>query len=103
MVSEYKGHFSYDKLFINMSAPDSIGVYYMGVQNLDNSLGVLYVGRALGEGVTIKSRLLDHISKNEWPDVIRFGYTVCSTSQEVENLEKAEILRLNPKYNQRIG
>lgn len=103
MVGEYKGHFSYDKIFVNLSAPISIGIYYMGAKNPNGKLGVTYIGRALGENVTIKSRLLDHLNKNEWPDVKQFGYKVCSTQKEVEDLEKVEILRLHPSHNQKIG
>lgn len=103
MIGEYKGHYSYDKLFINLSAPDSVGIYYMGDKNIDGSLVVTYVGRALGESVTIKSRLIDHLNKNEWLDVKYFGFRICTTQKEIEDLEKAEIVRLKPIHNQRIG
>ena len=104
MVNEYKGHFGYTKLSIVVNSPDEIGIYYMGILNSNGSLGVLNVGRAMGEQVTIKSRLLSHINSGEWPDITHFGFRVCSIPQEVEDLEKEETVRLGiPKYNKRIG
>ncbi len=76
-----------------------MGVYYCGYVNAQNVLEVLYVGRALGIGVSVKSRLLDHFRDDNWPGVTHFGFHACTTWQEAENLEAAEIKRLQPKYN----
>lgn len=104
MADNYVGNYPYNKFSIITYAPDKIGVYYCGVLNNDRSLGVLYVGRAKGENISIKSRLLEHFNNSEWPDVTHFGFCVCSTESEVENLEKTETIRLEcPKYNKRIG
>jgi len=88
MIGKYMGNYTYDKQFINLNAPENIGVYYMGTLNNNGSLGTLYVGRAKGNAVSIKSRLLDHINNNEWPDITHFGYVVCTSEAEVEDLEK---------------
>lgn len=31
MIQVYKGQFAYQKLFVQLSAPENIGVYYMGL------------------------------------------------------------------------
>lgn len=96
MISEYKGNYLYEKWSINHNAPDSIGVYYCGKLNSNNSLIPLYIGRS---EVSIKSRLLDHFQQDYWPDVTHFGYRTCSTKQEAEELETSEIQKYRPKYN----
>jgi len=98
MIMAYSGNFLYNQPSVAVSAPDSLGVYYCGSLNQDRSLGALYVGRALGDGVTIKSRLRDHFS-DRWPDVTHFGFRICTTMKEAEDLESSEIQRLQPKYN----
>lgn len=103
MIGAYNGHYNYDKLFVEINTPDRTGIYYMGELNPNGSLGVMYVGRALGQNVTIKSRLLEHINNNEWPDVTHFGYLVCDNQTEIDNFEKIEIVKFHPKYNKRIG
>ncbi|OGM01891.1 hypothetical protein A2115_00375 [Candidatus Woesebacteria bacterium GWA1_41_8] len=104
MIGKYNGHYSYDKPFIMTNAPDEIGIYYLGLLNGDGSLGVLYVGRAKGEDVSIKSRLLNHLNNNEWPDVTHFGFCICDSEGEATAHEVSETKRLNyPKYNQRAG
>jgi excinuclease UvrABC nuclease subunit len=100
LIYDYQGHYSFNSNSVSNNAPESWGVYYCGYLNQDNILITLYVGRAAGEGVNIKSRLLDHLRENKWPDVTHFGYKECTTQQEAINLETNEIKRLNqPKYN----
>ncbi len=101
MISNYVGHHPFDRLTICSFAPDSQGVYYCGTVNGDGTLGTFYVGRAKGTGVTIRSRLLDHLSDG-WELVSHFGYRLCSTDQEAMSLEISEIGRLQPRYNQRL-
>lgn len=99
MINNYKGNYPYNEINILTLAPQSQGVYYCGWQNSNNQLFPLYVGRAMGIGVTINNRLLDHKRNENWPDVTHFGYILCSTDQEAITLEKNEILRCQPKYN----
>jgi len=99
MIYEYKGQYPYNVISVKNNAPDSIGVYYCGYPNASNVLIVHYVGRAMGDGVSISSRLLDHLREDNWSDTSHFGFRVCSTKEEAENLEAAEINRLKPKYN----
>ena len=99
MINQYKGKYPYNRSSILQNAPDSIGVYYCCNLGTNGQSHALYIGRAKGDGVSIRSRLLDHIRDENWPDVTHFGYYVCSTKQEAEDLEIQEIRRCNPKYN----
>jgi excinuclease UvrABC nuclease subunit len=99
MIYSYKGHYQYNKLSISNNAPDEIGVYYCGSLNKNGELIPYYIGRALGENVTIKSRLLDHFRHDYWSDVTYFGFQVCTTTKEVESFEKTQIEKYKPKYN----
>lgn len=99
MINSYSGHYAYNKASILQNASDNMGIYYCGYLGSGGKLYPLYIGRAKGDGVSIRSRLLDHIRDNHWPDITHFGYQVCSTKQEAENLEIQEIKRCNPKYN----
>ena len=104
MISNYQGHYFFNESSIINNAPQNIGVYYCGVLENNGNLGVFYVGRAKGENVTIRSRLLEHFNNDKWYDVTHFGFCLCSSEEEIENFEKLEIARLNtPKYNKRIG
>ena len=98
MTSKYSGHHPYNNFEISLFAPEGIGVYYLGIPNVENALVVHYVGRAKGEGVTIKSRLLAHLREG-LSDITHFGYILCNTAKEAEDLEAAEIVRLQPKHN----
>ena len=98
MIYSYSGSFPYNRPSVQIFAPGSLGVYYCGYLNVAGTLICHYVGRAIGEGVTIRSRLVDHFTDG-WPDVTHFGHQVCTTAKEAEDLEKGEIKRLQPKYN----
>lgn len=99
-MQKYNGHYPYNKLSIISNAPDEIGVYFCGyISQANGSLATLYVGRAKGENVTIKSRLLNHLNDDNWPGVNHFGFIICQTPKEAENLETLEIQRLKPNYN----
>lgn len=99
MVYAYSGHFPYNGLSVATNATDNLGVYYCGYVNGNSALITLYVGRAAGDGVSVRSRLSDHLRNDSWRDVTHFGYRICSTKKEAEDLEAAEIQRLQPKYN----
>lgn len=99
MIHPYQGHYQYTELSVKNNAPDKIGVYYCGYVDEKNILITHYVGRAKGEDVSIRSRLLNHLYQDDWPDVYHFGYHVCTTEKEAEDLETAEIKRIQPKYN----
>ena len=103
MIQVYKGQFAYQKLFVQLSAPDKIGVYYMGLTDSNGIFHVLYVGKSASQNVGIRARLLAHISASEWPDITHFGYCICDTQYEADNFEVREIARLQPKYNQKLG
>ena len=98
MIQSYAGSYPYNKDSITRYASDKLGVYYVGYLKGDN-LVTMYVGRAAGNGVSIKSRLLNHLSQDYWPEVSSFGFSVCDTKTEAENLEAQEINRLKPPYN----
>ncbi len=103
MSNEYTGHYAYSKASILQNAPDSIGVYYCGYIGPDGRLLYpAYIGRAKGEGVSVRSRLLDHIRDDYWPSVTHFGYRLCATKWEAERLEAQEIAKFNPKYNTQL-
>ena len=53
----------------NASPPSSAGIYEFGVQNRDNVVTIIYIGRAQGGSSTIKSRFRDHISGRGNQDV----------------------------------
>jgi excinuclease UvrABC nuclease subunit len=102
MMYGYKGNFAYNKFSVQISAPECMGVYYCGKPGSNGGLFPLYIGRAKGDGVSIRSRLLDHIRDDYWPDATLFGYHVCTTKTEAENLEAQEIRKYNPKYNTQL-
>lgn len=99
MIYPYNGHHSYDRPTISYKAPEAIGVYYCGAINTAGNLVPYYIGRAMGEGVSISSRLLDHLRENNWPGVAHFGYCICTTQKEAEEFEKSEIQKFQPRYN----
>lgn len=103
MIYSYSGNYLYNKESVNTYAPLQQGVYYCGSLNSDGSLGTSYVGRAKGTGVTIRSRLQFHLDNDSWADVTHFGYRICTTDKEAEDLEKQETIRLNPRRNKKIG
>lgn len=99
MIYGYQGHYRYNKVSITNNAPESIGVYYCGYLDMNNLLIPCYVGRAKGDYVDIRSRLSDHLRDDSWSDVTHFGFSVCSTAKDAEDLEAKEIERCQPKYN----
>lgn len=103
MISNYYGHYLFDSRSIDQFAPELKGVYYCGTSNPNGSLGASYVGRAAGQGVTIRTRLQNHFQNDNWQDASHFGYIVCEEEEEAQRFELMEIVRLNPKYNKRLG
>lgn len=99
MVYQYTGHYQYNSSSVTNNAPDKTGVYYCGHLNSEGSLIPDYIGRAMGEGVTIQSRLADHLREDYWPDATHFGYQICTTKSETEAHEAEEIAKYKPKYN----
>ena len=98
MVQEYKGPYQYSEKVVSDWNSTAIGVYYCGYIGSNGKLTVLYVGKGVGDG-GIRSRLLDHLRYDRWPDVTHFGYCICNTAKEAEDFEASEIKRLQPKYN----
>ena len=98
MIHEFNGPYTYSKKIIEEWNSNAIGVYYCGLKSDNGGLKPLYIGKGTGEG-GIRSRLLDHLSKNYWPDVTHFGYQICDTSDEAKNFEAEEIAKYKPKYN----
>lgn len=95
--------FEFHEKAIRYFAPDTIGVYYCLGKLSNGNWKVLYIGRAQGTNVTIRSRLLDHYRDNKWYDVMNFCFYPCRTPQEAIELEKIEIQRHMPKYNQQYN
>jgi len=98
MIQPYKGIYPYNEKVISKWDSTEIGVYYCGYPSASGNLYFLYVGKATSNQ-GIRGRLLQHLREDKWPDVSHFGYCVCSTSKEAEDLEASEIKRLQPKYN----
>lgn len=98
MMSTYNGHFFYTKSGIEGSVSQKTGVYYCGVVRSDDMLSVFYVGKSND----VKNRLLQHLNENKWQDVTHFGYKTCDSELEADGLEKTEINRLKPKYNDQL-
>ena len=98
MVHQYQGNYSYNQSTITGWNNSQIGVYYCGSILQDGSLSPLYIGKATGQD-GIKGRLLQHLNQDNWPGVTHFGYCVCDTTKEAEDLESAEIAKYQPKYN----
>ncbi|MCX6113169.1 MAG: hypothetical protein NTY22_07830 [Proteobacteria bacterium] len=92
--------YKYHKETVSNDAPDKIGVYYCGELDHLGNLIPHYIGRALGDEVTVKSRLLDHLRNDtHWKDATHFHYVLTNSAQETERLEAEEIKRCKPKYN----
>jgi excinuclease UvrABC nuclease subunit len=98
MVNSYQGHYTYTQKVIGDWNNSQIGVYYCGYIGQNGNLMPLYIGQAVGQG-GIRGRLLQHLNQDSWPDVTHFGYCVCGTTKEASDLESAEILKHQPKYN----
>lgn len=101
MVQKYNGHYHYNNATIENWNSSSIGVYYCGYPLANGNLSVLYVGRATGND-GIRGRLLQHLREDYFEGATHFGYCICSTITEAENLEAVEIKRLQPRFN-KIG
>jgi len=98
MIYDYAGQYPYKDGVVRGWDSSAIGVYYCGYPLSNGLLATLYVGRAVGEG-GIRNRLMQHLQEDFWSDVNHFGYRVCTTVKEAEDLEASEIKRLQPKYN----
>lgn len=98
MVQPYQGNYSYNQKVIGDWNNSQIGVYYCGYVLPNGNLQPLYIGQGVGQD-GIKGRLLQHLNQDNWPDVTHFGYCVCDTVKEAEDLESAEIIKFKPKYN----
>ena len=99
MTYNYEGAYEYNESIIKNWNSTTIGIYYCGYVLANGNLIPLYIGKGTSEG-GIRTRLLDHILKDYWPDVTHFGYCLCDTSAEAESFEAQEITRYKPKYNQ---
>lgn len=82
------------------NASAEMGVYYCCYMNGKNEPFTLYVGRDRGDGLSIRSRILDHMRNDHWPAVTHFGFRICTTKKEAEDLEVEEIQQLKPDYNE---
>ncbi len=98
MIHDFKGPYTYSEAVIKDWDSDAIGVYYCGTKTADNKLTPLYIGKGTGDG-GMRSRLLNHIAKDNWSDVTHFGYEICDTITEVEDYEAEEIAKYKPEHN----
>lgn len=98
MIYQYQGNYSYNQPNISSWNNTQKGVYYCGTLDQSGNLIPYYVGQAIGqEG--IRGRLLQHLNQDRWIDITHFGYRVCDTEKEANDLESAEIANYQPKYN----
>lgn len=98
MSIPYPGPFLFDHGVVSKWQSTAIGVYFCGRLAPDGKFYPLYVGRAIGEG-GIRSRLLQHLLEDKWPDVTHFHFNVCTTEREAIDLEAMQIALIQPKYN----
>ena len=98
MIHDYKGNYSYSQKVVSDWDSTAMGVYYCGIPNPNGTLKPLYIGVGTSDG-GMRSRLLDHLRDDNWPDVTHFGFCACDTAKEAEDFEAAEIKRCQPKYN----
>jgi excinuclease UvrABC nuclease subunit len=98
MIHSYKGHFIYFESEVQNLSPGIIGVYYCGAILENGNLKPYYIGKGAGEK-GLRSRLLDHLRDDYWPDVTHFGFHECDTVSEAEQYELEEIDKYKPKYN----
>jgi hypothetical protein len=98
MIRTYEGHYSYSEPIISNWDSNSIGVYYCGAILENGNLKPFYIGKGTGEG-GMRSRLLDHLTKDNWFDVTHFGFQRCDTVRETELFEMEKIKLYQPKYN----
>ena len=99
MIGNYLGNYIFDRFSISQNAPSMVGVYYCGWVDVSNLLHPLYIGRALGEATSIRSRLLNHLNEGELEGVTHFGFRTCSNMTEATKLEQQEITAFNPRHN----
>lgn len=98
MIHEFKYPYPYSESVIKNWNSTAIGVYYCGTIAADNRLILLYIGKGTGEG-GMRSRLLDHLSQDYWPEVTHFGYHECDSAKEAEAYESQEIAKYKPRHN----
>jgi excinuclease UvrABC nuclease subunit len=99
MISVFKGNYKYNEKDVKLYAPDRQGVYYIGGWAADGFILIEYIGKAIGEGVSIKTKLLDHLSNNELKKLSHFAFRIITTEKEIEECEKSEIKVYSPRYN----
>ncbi len=93
------GPYKYSESTIeNMANEDVDGVYYLFDEDEDV---VLYVGKSFRVNGGIRDRLLEHLRTKNWVDVDVFYFQECQNENETDSLEKEEIKRWKPKYNDR--
>lgn len=98
--------FPYNSGSVSRTAPNSPGVYRLSYKATDGKYYVFYVGQS----EDLEERLLAHLQKSEPNACIRdmvrkatcgFRYAVVRSKRDRDNLEIAEIRRLNPSCNRR--
>jgi excinuclease UvrABC nuclease subunit len=102
MNNQYFGNYSFDMHNIMTFASIYKGVYYCGNIGTYGQLIPWYIGRAVGDNVSIKSRLLDHLKEKKWSVVTHFGYRIFSSKEEAIIFEENEIKNYNPFYNKQL-
>lgn len=98
MITHYPGPYDYDHSVVSKWQSTDMGVYFCGYLTSSGKIFPLYIGRAVGEG-GIRSRLLQHLLEDKWPNVTHFCFSVCSTEREAINYEAQQIALLQPKLN----
>lgn len=98
MIYKYEGQFSYSDDVVRNWNSNAIGVYYCGHITTTGGLKPNYIGKGCGDG-GMRSRLLNHLVEEYWPDVTHFGYHKCDTEKEALDFEAEEIEKYKPKYN----
>ncbi|OGM97334.1 MAG: hypothetical protein A2735_03120 [Candidatus Yanofskybacteria bacterium RIFCSPHIGHO2_01_FULL_41_21] len=99
-MEPFKGPYVYSEKIIREWNSTAVGVYYIGAKTPENQLRIFYIGKAVSGG-GIRKRLLEHLTENKWNDVTHFGFHIFKTDniKEIEEFEKEEIAKYNPKHN----
>jgi len=89
----------YNKNSVISFIPDTHAVYYLrGIADENSLYPVYFIGRSKKKN--LRRELLETLIKNDWIDIVYVNYIECESEKEAEFIERKEISRHHPKYNQ---
>lgn len=107
MIQSMKGHYVFDPSSIQLFASRQQGVFYLGYVNHLKEFVPLYIGVAEGGHTSIKACVTAFLESHPWSDdmqkrITHFAFRACSTSSEAKALEKYELEKFHPQYNDSV-